>query len=195
MPLKTPAWGKLSTISYSRSEAKLDDQPSYLLSQDHGLYDLGLCRACSQLDWQSFSHWDGYVLKKNVWNILTTRWRCRFCAFIAQTIQGTHQKSFKEIIIDLCSIRSYKTPLLLTLRGNRMDVLAVRLVLHDFWSSSPDLLGSFDLYCELGTDPRPLQSFTERCQRLDSDKVGAFTSSERSKARFEEGPSRRLVAM
>jgi len=145
MPSKTFAWRKLSKLSCSSSDGKLDD-PSYLLTKDHGLHELGLCRHCNNLEWQNMVQWSEYLLEKNQWDILNTQSRCRFCAFVAHTIRGTNQRSLKNIIGGLDVSPNQKLPLRLTLRDSKLDVTL------DVFGRSV-LLACIELYCEPGTDP------------------------------------------
>ncbi|KAI1618872.1 heterokaryon incompatibility protein-domain-containing protein [Exophiala viscosa] len=141
MQLKILARRKLSAISCARSEGKPDDQPSYLLTKDHGLNELGLCRDCSKLEWLNMAQWDGNVLKKNHWDILATRSRCRLCALIASTIRDMRQTSLKNVILGMDIPQSARCQLRLTLRGSMLHVS-----LDGPHRSAP--IASFELYCE-----------------------------------------------
>ena len=149
-------WRRFSIVSCSPYDSEGPNEYSYLTTKDHGLHKLGLCRACSKLDWQEMDYWDGYVLMRNHWEILTTRFRCRFCAFVYQSFldvrhtdgsdASTRQSSFMHVMARIDIPRSTKLPLRLTVRGG---VLNVRVDI----ASIPGLLASFQLYCDPGTSP------------------------------------------
>lgn len=137
-----PVWKKLSAVPCLRYEGDNSDPPSYMLTMDHGLHQLGLCRACSKLDWQAAASEAGYVLRKNHWEILNTQRQCRFCAFISQTFRGLSQSSLRHLIVARDIAPNQKLSILLNLRDGNVDVS-----LDGTWRP---VLAKFELYCEPG---------------------------------------------
>lgn len=83
---------------------------------------------------------EGCLYLKNLWSLLKTQRRCRFCAFVAQTIRGTRASSLKNQLVGPDLPAKYKYPMYLTLANRRLNVN-----LRGYGS-----LADFELYCDPG---------------------------------------------
>ena len=128
-------------LHFTRSSGGRESlESSYLSTKDHGLHKLSLCRACQKLSIRRMSAPEGCLYLKNIWILLKTQWKCRFCAFIAQTIPGTSAGSWRSKLAWRDLVPPYKYTVYLNLANGRLHVN-----LREY-----GLLADFELYCDPG---------------------------------------------
>ena len=128
-------------LHFTRSSNEPESlQSSYLLTKNHGLHKLSLCRACQKLSVRLMCAPDGCLYLENLWSLLKTQRTCRFCAFIAQTIRGTRASSLRNQLVgrDLGSDRKYTV--YLNLANGRLNV--------NLREHAP--VADIELYCDPG---------------------------------------------
>jgi hypothetical protein len=97
---------------------------SSLLTKDHGLHALSLCRACRNLDFKSLSATSSRVHLKNCFKLIERSRKCRLCAFIAQTFQGTRDTSAQNQLVAFDIIPESNVPLCLKLNDGQLHITA-----------------------------------------------------------------------
>lgn len=127
-------------------------QSSYLTTKNHGLHKLPLCKACQKLNLRSMCAPEGFLYLEDVWTLLKTQRKCRFCAFVAQTIRGTRTSSLRNQLVARDLVCGYKYPMYLTLANRSLNVnlgeyasLGLNINLGRYAS-----LADFELYCDPG---------------------------------------------
>ena len=137
-------------LHFTRSSNGRESLQSYLSTKDHGLHKLSLCRECQKLSVRRMCAPEGCLYLKNIWSLLKTQARCRFCAFIAQSIRGTRASSLRSQLVGRDLGFEYKYAVYLNLANGRLNV---NLREHG-------LLADFELYCDPGMK-RKLACHTE----------------------------------
>lgn len=99
-----------------------NDPEPYLLTKGHGLHNLSLCRTCQKLSVRRMCAPEGCLYLENLWSLLKTQWKCRFCAFIAQTIRGTSTGSWESQLVWRDVVPPYKYTVYLSLANGRLSV-------------------------------------------------------------------------
>ena len=122
------------------SNGPISFQSSYLSTKDHGLHKLSLCRACQKLSVRRMCAPEGCLYLKNLWSLLKTQEKCRFCAFIAQSIRGTCVSSLRNQLVRRDFGSDYKYTVYLNLANGRLNV---NLGEHC-------LAADIELYCDPG---------------------------------------------
>ena len=128
-------------LHFTRSSGGRESlESSYLSTKDHGLHKLSLCRACQKLSIRRISAPEGCLYLKNIWSLFTTQRKCRFCAFIAQTIRGPRDSNLRNQLVGRDLVFSHRYTVYLVLENGRLSVN-----LREY-----GLLADFELYCDPG---------------------------------------------
>jgi hypothetical protein len=96
---------------------------SYLLTKSHGLHNLDLCKACSDLDLRSLAQQESHIHLKNCFELIKTSKCCRVCAFISQTLQKGGSRKLQSVLVSYDILPDLNVPLCLRLESGSLEVI------------------------------------------------------------------------
>jgi hypothetical protein len=95
---------------------------SHLATKSHGLHSFNLCKACNDLDLGTLVHQPSHIHLQNCFELVKTSQKCRFCAFIAQTLRSSRTRELRSVLVSYDILPSLNVPMCLRLRDGRLEV-------------------------------------------------------------------------
>lgn len=109
--------------SIPRTTSHLEAAPaSYLDTKSHGLHNLGLCKACSDLDLRCLSEQTPHVHLKNCFQLAKTSQKCRLCAYISQTLDVRGSRTVDKVFVARDILPQSEVPLCLSLKEGYLEI-------------------------------------------------------------------------